>query len=299
MITNELQLDESNLLDSADALITLALDEDLGERGDVTSLATLPPTLTIQGRITAKAEGVIAGLALVEAVYKRLDTTVEVRVHIADGTPVAVGTVVCDVVGKARSVLSGERVALNFLQRLSGVATLTAQFVKAADGTGAVILDTRKTTPGWRVLEKYAVHMGGGQNHRMGLYDMVLIKDNHIDAAGSITAAVRQTLRYLGEQKLPIVVEVKNQDELRETLSLAQETGAITRILLDNMDDSQLREAVKITTGRVPLEASGNMRLERVRKVAETGVGYISIGALTHSAPALDLSMRLTPMQAE
>ena len=298
MISTDLQKDEI-LQSSANTLIALALDEDLGDRGDVTSMATLPPNLIIHGRITAKAEGVIAGLALVEAVYKRLDSSVEVRAFIADGTLVIAGTVVVEVIGNAQSVLSAERVALNFLQRLSGVATLTAQFVNAVAGTGAVILDTRKTTPGWRVLEKYAVHIGGGQNHRIGLYDMVLIKDNHIDAAGSITAAVGQTLSYLGAQRLPIVVEVKSQDELHETLALAENTGAITRILLDNMDETQLREAVHITGGRVPLEASGNMRVEHVRRVAETGVQYISVGALTHSAPALDLSMRLTPAQAE
>lgn len=298
VISTDLQKDET-LQSSANTLIALALDEDLGDRGDVTSMATLPPNLIIHGRITAKAEGVIAGLALFEAVYKRLDSSVEVRSLIADGTPVTVGTIVAEVVGNAQSVLSGERVALNFLQRLSGIATLTAQFVNAVAGTGAVILDTRKTTPGWRVLEKYAVHMGGGQNHRIGLYDMVLIKDNHIDAAGSITAAVGQTLSYLGAQRLPIVVEVKSQDELREALALAENTGAITRILLDNMDETQLREAVHITGGRVPLEASGNMQLARVRRVAETGVQYISVGALTHSAPALDLSMRLTPAQVK
>jgi nicotinate-nucleotide pyrophosphorylase (carboxylating) len=181
-------------------------------------------------------------------------------------------------------VLSGERVALNFVQHLSGIATLTARFVEAVKGTKAVILDTRKTTPGWRVLEKYAVARGGAQNHRMGLHDMVLIKDNHIDAAGSITAAVTAA-RQSG---LAIEVEVRTFDELREALALN-----VDRIMLDNMNEAQMREAVAITAGRVPLEASGNMTLERVAVVAATGVDYISIGALTHSAPALDLSMKL------
>ncbi|MBZ0288671.1 MAG: carboxylating nicotinate-nucleotide diphosphorylase, partial [Anaerolineae bacterium] len=199
------------------------------------------------------------------------------------------GTIICEVQGSGQSVLTGERVALNFLQRLSGIATLTAQFVGAAAGSKAVILDTRKTTPGWRSLEKYAVACGGGQNHRMGLYDMVMIKDNHIDAAGSITAAVNAVRSYPDAEGLAIEVEVKNLDELQEVLLLD-----VDRVMLDNMTDAQMRQAVAIAGGRVPLEASGNMSLERVASVAATGVDYISVGALTHSAPALDLSMRIT-----
>jgi nicotinate-nucleotide pyrophosphorylase (carboxylating) len=284
-----------SLTDSINTLVSLALAEDLGARGDVTGQATLAADAVIHGRITAKAAGVIAGLALVEAVYARLDASVVVQRLVTEGARVEPGTPVCDVTGNARAVLAGERTALNFLQRLSGIATLTAQFVDMVAGTGCTILDTRKTTPGWRVLEKYAVRMGGGHNHRIGLYDMILIKDNHIDAAGGITAAVRQALDYLGADRLPIVIEVKDMAELREALALAAQTDAIQRILLDNLDDAGLREAVSITAGRVPLEASGNMRLDRVRSVAETGVDTISVGALTHSAPALDLSMRLAP----
>jgi len=199
---------------------------------------------------------------------------------------------VCEVVGQGRAVLTGERVALNFLQRLSGVATLTHRFVEAVAGTGAVILDTRKTTPGFRHLEKYAVRMGGGHNHRIGLYDQVMIKDNHIDACGSITAAVeavRAEFARLPGSEIPIVVEVRDFAELQEVLALN-----VHRILLDNMSESELRQAVQLTAGRTPLEASGNMSLARVRAVAETGVNCISVGALTHSAPALDLSMRLS-----
>lgn len=269
-------------------LITLALEEDLGERGDVTSLATLPANTQINAQITVKANGVIAGLGLVSAVYAEIDPDVQVEPVVSDGTAVTPGTLICRVSGAGRSILTGERVALNFLQRLSGIATQTASYVHAAAGTKAVILDTRKTTPGWRTLEKYAVRMGGGHNHRIGLYDMVLIKDNHIDAAGSITAAVTAVEANPIARGLPIEVEVKDIAELREALSLN-----IDRILLDNMNDNQIREAVTITAGQVALEASGNMSLERVPVVAALGVDYISVGALTHSATALDLSMRL------
>lgn len=277
-----------NLDQSIDTLIQLALDEDLGKRGDVTSQATIPPGAIITGRITAKASGVIAGLSIVERVYQCIDPDVKVTLLVADGDPVTPGTTVCEVHGAGRAVLSGERTALNFLQRLSGIATLTAQFVRAVADTQAVILDTRKTTPGWRLLEKYAVRMGGGQNHRVGLYDMVLIKDNHIAAAGGISAAVNAVRASSSAHDLPIVLEVEDLDGLREALPLK-----VDRILLDNMDESTMREAVRLADGRVPLEASGNMSLERVAAVAATGVDYISIGALTHSAPAFDLSMRL------
>ena len=261
----------------------------MGDRGDVTSEATLPPGDRIRGRIMAKESGVIAGLPAVEAVYAALDPDVAVMCHLPDGSRVAPGAVLCEVSGKSRSILSGERAALNFLQRLSGIATLTAAFVEAVAGTGAIILDTRKTTPGWRLLEKYAVRMGGGQNHRMGLYDEVLIKNNHIDAGDGVATAIRLVRSYPKAKGLRIVVEVRNFDELREALALN-----VDRILLDNMDEAQMREAVAMAAGRTPLEASGNMTLARVRAVAETGVNYISVGALTHSAPALDLAMRLS-----
>lgn len=273
---------------SIERLVRLALEEDLGEAGDVTSRATISAAQQIHARITAKQPGVICGLHVMCAVYTQVDATVSVTPCVQEGSAVTAGVVVCEVVGAGRSVLTGERVALNFLQRLSGIATLTARFVAAVAGTKAVILDTRKTTPGWRALEKYAVRAGGGSNHRMGLYDMVLIKDNHIDAAGGIRAAVAAVRADSAAQLLPVEVEVKSLDELREALACG-----VDRILLDNMDSAQMRAAVELAAGRIPLEASGNMSLERVRDVAETGVDFISVGALTHSSPALDLSMRL------
>jgi nicotinate-nucleotide pyrophosphorylase (carboxylating) len=269
-------------------LIQMAIQEDIGEEGDITSLATIPSNQMICGTITAKASGVVAGLEMVKRVYAHLDDSVQVRMLAQDGAAVSPGTVLCEVEGKALSVLSGERIALNFLQRLSGIASLTRRFVEAVANTNAVILDTRKTTPGWRTLEKYAVRMGGGQNHRMALYDMVLIKDNHIDAAGSITNAVTAARMYPGAGGLLIEVEVKNEAELHEALTLP-----VDRIMLDNMIPEQLKHCVEIVAGRVPLEASGNVSLETVRTIAETGVDFISVGALTHSAPILDLSMRL------
>lgn len=274
--------------ESASHLIELALHEDLGEAGDLTSKSTLADNVRLRGRIVAKADGVIAGLPLIEMVYSQVDPAVTVHLSSRDGEPVTSGTLIAEVEGKGQSILTGERVALNFLQRLSGIATLTAQFVGAVSGTKAVILDTRKTTPGWRLLEKYAVKQGGGENHRIGLFDMVLIKDNHIDGAGSITAAVKAVRDYPQAAHIPIEVEVRNLDELCEVLSLK-----VDRVLLDNMTDDQMREAVTITNGSVKLEASGNMNLQRVAKVAATGVDYISVGALTHSAPALDLSMKI------
>jgi nicotinate-nucleotide pyrophosphorylase (carboxylating) len=279
----------NDLQKSIETLVGLALAEDLDQRGDVTSFATLPDTLVIRGQIVAKAEGVIAGLPAVIETYRQVDSGVQVQPRLTDGEPVQPGTPVCDVVGPGRAVLTGERTALNFLQRMSGVATQTNRFVQAVAGTGAVILDTRKTTPGFRHLEKYAVRMGGGQNHRIGLYDQVMIQDNHIDACGSITAAVEAVRKeFTQSSEIPIVVEVRNFAELHEALLLN-----VHRILLDNMSDDEMRQAVEITAGRTPLEASGNMSLARVRAVAETGVNFISVGALTHSAPALDLSMRL------
>lgn len=266
----------------------MALAEDLGERGDVTSIATIPVDQQAVARITAKSPGVIAGLPLVNAVFRQVDPQVLIQLHVEDGAHVVPKVVVAELSGSTRSLLTGERTVLNFLQRLSGIATLTAQFVAAVYGTQARILDTRKTTPGWRSLEKYAVRMGGAVNHRLGLYDMVMIKDNHIDAAGGITQAVAAVRASSLADGLAIEVEVRTLHELREALSLN-----VDRIMLDNMDEAMMREAVAITAGKTPLEASGNMSLGRVRAVAETGVDYISVGALTHSAPALDLSMKI------
>jgi nicotinate-nucleotide pyrophosphorylase (carboxylating) len=280
---------ESSLLEqSISSLITLALEEDLGKSGDLTSVPILGKTQLISGQIIAKQAGVIAGLSVLSAVYQRIDANVHITCHVQDGDHVATKQLLCDVHGPGTSILSGERIALNFLQHLSGVATLTAQFVEAIKGTGATILDTRKTTPGWRALEKYAVRMGGGQNHRMGLFDMVLIKDNHIDAAGGITEAVTKIRQHQEAKKLDIVVEARTLDEVKEALA-----ANVQQILLDNMTIEEMAEAVLIINHQCKVEASGNMSLERVKEVAEAGVDFISVGMLTHSAPAMDLSMKL------
>ncbi len=268
---------------AAAPLITLAIAEDIGP-GDVTSEAVLPADMRLQGRIIAKATGTIAGLPVAAAVFERLDPALRFTPHLRDGDRVTPGDLVAQVNGPGRSMLAAERTALNFLQRLSGIATLTRAFVDQVAGTPTIILDTRKTHPGYRALEKYAVRVGGGQNHRMGLYDMALIKENHIQAAGSISAAVERV--RAAHPHLPIEVEVKTLDELRETLALD-----VDRIMLDNMNLEQIQAAVRLAAGRVPLEVSGGVTLERVADIAATGVDYISVGALTHSAPALDLSM--------
>lgn len=271
------------VLAAARPLIELALAEDLGP-GDATSDATLPADLILRGEIIAKQPGVVAGLPVAGAVFSQVDPALSFVCHVEDGAPVSPGERVAEVKGPARGMLAAERTALNFLQRLSGIATLTRSFVDAVAGTEARILDTRKTHPGYRVLEKYAVRMGGGHNHRMGLHDMLLVKDNHIQAAGSLTVAVERA--RAARPDLPLEVEVRNRDELREALALAPD-----RILLDNMSLDEMRAAVELASGQVALEASGGIDRERVPDVAATGVDYISVGALTHSAPALDLSM--------
>lgn len=280
-------------------LLLLALAEDLNEpadpdllfpdpaAGDITSQATLPAQALLEGRITAKAEGVIAGMPLAQAVFHLVDARITWQPQVEDGQHVQPGTLLVEVTGPGRSLLAGERTALNFLGRMSGIASLTHKFVQAVAGTQAVILDTRKTAPGLRHVDKYAVRMGGGQNHRSGLYDMALIKDNHIDGADGIRPAVEGVRERFGSRYL-VEVEVKDLDELRTALLLP-----VDRIMLDNMDLATMRQAVHIAGGRVPLEASGNVTLATVRSIAETGVNFISSGALTHSAPVLDISMRL------
>jgi nicotinate-nucleotide pyrophosphorylase (carboxylating) len=268
------------------AIVGRALEEDIGD-GDVTTLCTIAPDAWVTGRFLAKAAGVVAGLEVARAVFARLDARVRLVPRVADGDAVEARTVLAEIIGPGRPVLSGERVALNFLQRMSGIATLTRRFVEAARGTRAVILDTRKTAPGLRPLDKWAVRLGGGQNHRMGLYDMVLIKDNHIAAVGSITEAVAR-VRAGDAQRRPIEVEVTTLAELAEALTLG-----VDRIMLDNMSHDEMREAVRITAGRVPLEASGGVRLDTVGAIAATGVDFISTGAITHSVSALDISLDL------
>ncbi|HSJ16070.1 MAG TPA: carboxylating nicotinate-nucleotide diphosphorylase [Longimicrobiales bacterium] len=274
--------------DDALHLIALALAEDRGA-GDWTTRWTVPARTHGEAQIVAKAAGVIAGVGLAAAVFLRLDPRVEFDVAVTDGGAVQPGDVVCTVHGPARALLTGERVALNFLQRLSGIATLTRRYADALAGTGTQLLDTRKTTPGWRTLEKGAVRAGGGANHRAGLYDMIMIKDNHKSIAGGIEAAVAR-VRDQNARALPVCVEVHSLDELDSALA-----AGVDRLLLDNMDLETLAAAVRKAQRvrpRPALEASGNMTLERIRQVAATGVDFISVGALTHSAPALDLSMR-------
>jgi len=287
------------LLSAAGPLIEQALAEDLGP-GDVTTEAVVPEGVRGEGVILAKAEGILAGLPIAGEVFRRVDPEIRFIPRAEDGEPVAPGGVVARLSGSLGGILTAERTALNFLCRLSGIATLTSRYVEAVTPYKAVILDTRKTTPCWRLLEKYAVRCGGGRNHRMGLYDMVLIKENHIAAAGSLSEAVRRARAWISRAeagigvKLLIEVEVRTLEELEEALEIGVE-----RVLLDNMDLATLKEAVELARararGRMELEASGGITLENVAEVAAAGVDYISVGALTHSAPALDLSLEISP----
>jgi nicotinate-nucleotide pyrophosphorylase (carboxylating) len=271
-------------------LVQAALEEDIGD-GDWTTEWTVEAGSRSRAVIVAKQAMVAAGTLCVPEVFRAVDPGLAVDLLVEDGARVADGDVVVRLSGSTRAILTGERTALNFLGRLSGIATLTRAFVDAVAGTGAQIIDTRKTTPGWRLLEKAAVRAGGGGNHRVGLYDMVLVKDNHADARGGVVAATRAALRQ-NSRGLPVEVEVRTLEELDEVLRLGVE-----RILLDNMSLDSMREAVRRTLalgeGRPQLEASGNITLRNVRSVAETGVDLISVGALTHSAPTADVSLRM------
>jgi nicotinate-nucleotide pyrophosphorylase (carboxylating) len=270
-------------LENLHSIIHRALEEDIGS-GDITTLSTVPKKSVLEGMFIAKESGVIAGLEVVRETFQYLDKQVSFAQKVTDGQQVSKGTILATAHGKGRVLLTAERTVLNFLQRMSGISTTTRAYVDAVKGTDTVILDTRKTSPGNRFLDKQAVLLGGGANHRFGLFDMVLIKENHIAAAGGITQAVTQVWATDTMKRL-IEVEVKNLKELREALSLK-----VDRILLDNMDIKTLREAVRFTAGRVPLEASGNVTLKNVAAVATTGVDMISVGALTHSVRAMDIS---------
>jgi nicotinate-nucleotide pyrophosphorylase (carboxylating) len=263
--------------------IQRALLEDIGS-GDITTNSIVPSDASMKGKIIAKQNGIIAGLDVAKAVYEIVDSKIEFNATISEGARVVDDRqTVATISGSARSLLTAERTALNFLGRISGIATLTRQFVDAVAGTKAVILDTRKTAPGLRLLDKLAVLRGGGKNHRVGLYDMMLIKDNHIDFAGSIEEAVRRARAIPSEIELE--VEARTLDDVRAALELK-----VNRVLLDNMTVEMMAEAVRITKGRAKLEASGNVNLENVKRIAETGVDFISIGALTHSAKTFDVS---------
>lgn len=266
-------------------LISHALSEDLGN-GDITSEATIPAGSTSEAVILAKQDLVLAGIDLAREVFHYLDPGIQFSPFAKDGDAVRSGTELARLSGNTRNLLAGERVALNLLQHLSGIASLTAHYVEKIKGLKAQVLDTRKTLPGLRQLEKYAVRMGGGKNHRMGLYDMILIKDNHIKAAGSITKAMASARKKSGQLK--IEVETGNLNEVREALASKADI-----IMLDNMPLDLMSEAVQIIKGQALVEASGNVTLETIRAFAETGVDYISSGSLTHSAPAVDISMKI------
>jgi len=270
--------------DLLERLAFAALAEDVGE-GDVTTEATVDPDATGSADLVLREPGVVCGLDVAEAVFRAVDPELRVERLVDEGAFVAAGTAVARVTGPERAILTGERTALNFLARLSGIATLTRRYVDAVEGTGAAILDTRKTTPGLRALEKHAVAAGGGRNHRFGLDDGVLVKDNHLRAAGSVANAVE---RLRAATSLAIEVECDTLEQVSEALGAGAEA-----ILLDNMTPDELRAAVALVRGRARLEASGGITLENVRDVAETGVDEISVGALTHSARSLDVSLEL------
>jgi nicotinate-nucleotide pyrophosphorylase (carboxylating) len=272
-------------------VIELALMEDIG-LGDITGDAILEETDLAAAEFLCKGEGIVAGIDVAGIVFSYCDHSITLHRLVQDGSAVNPGLVLARIDGNAKGILRGERTALNFLQRMSGIATLTGRFVRAVAGTGAKITDTRKTAPGLRALDKMAVRLGGGVNHRFGLDDMVLIKDNHIVAAGGIAAAVTRCRRYLGERRVEarIEVETKNLAEVDEALSC---TG-VGRIMLDNFDTGTMKKAVERIGRRVEVEASGGITLDTVRTCAETGVDFISVGALTHSVKALDISLELT-----
>ncbi len=265
-------------------LVGTALAEDLGLAGDITTLAVIPAEAMARGDFVSREEGVVAGLEVAAYVFEVVDPSVVFEAFVADGDLVGKGHVLATVEGNARSILTAERTALNLLARMSGVATATAQLVTAVQGTAVAVSDTRKTMPGMRAIDKYAVTMGGGVNHRMGLHDAVMIKDNHIAAAGDIRAAVRAAREYAGPDVM-VEVEVENLEQLKEVL----DTDA-DRVLLDNMDLDTLREAVELA-GEITTEASGGVTSETIRAIAETGVDIISVGWITHSAPQLDIAL--------
>ncbi|WP_288929593.1 carboxylating nicotinate-nucleotide diphosphorylase [uncultured Maritimibacter sp.] len=267
-------------------IVRNALMEDLGTYGDVTTRAVIPPTTTYDAAINAREPGIVSGMQIARIAFGLVDPSLEIEPLVEDGDTIAPGDTLMRIRGKAASILSGERVALNFAGRLSGIATMTESFVAKTEGTKTRITCTRKTTPGLRVVEKLAVLHGGGFNHRYSLSDAILIKDNHIAAAGGVRA-VLEASKAVASHMMTVEIEVDTLDQLAEVLDV----GGASAVLLDNMDTPTLVEAVKMTGGRLPLEASGNMKLERIAEVAATGVDYISSGALTHSARTLDLGL--------
>ena len=275
-------------IDNLDTLIKMALREDIGD-GDHSTLACIPPTATGTAKMVAKADGILCGAEVGERVFTLVDSNLKVNLLKHDGDAIAKGDIVMTVEGPSGSILTAERTALNFMQRLSGIATETHRMVQMLNGLHTQLLDTRKTTPNMRLLEKYAVKCGGGTNHRIGLYDMVMLKDNHIDFAGGIEAAIDRTRDYLkaNNKDLRIEIEVRNLDELQRVLN----HGGVDRIMLDNFDTKTLAEAVRRIDGKYETEASGGITDETLRAYAETGVDFISVGALTHHIKSLDLSL--------
>ncbi|QQR87479.1 MAG: carboxylating nicotinate-nucleotide diphosphorylase [Flavobacteriales bacterium] len=270
-------------------LVERALAEDIGE-GDHTSLGTIPASARGSARLLVKGSGVLAGVELAQHIIGHVDSDLHMRTLITDGALVTPGDVAFTLSGPARSIVIAERTVLNFMQRMSGIATLTRKFVEAVEGTGCNVLDTRKTTPGLRHIEKWAVRLGGGMNHRTGLYDMVMIKDNHVDMAGGIAQAIASVKEYMAQRSLalPIEVETRNLKEVQQVI----DAGGVQRIMLDNYDFPTLRAAVQLIAKRYETEASGGITLANARQYAECGVDFISVGALTHSVPSLDLSLK-------
>jgi nicotinate-nucleotide pyrophosphorylase (carboxylating) len=270
--------------------ITLALKEDVGD-GDHTSLACIDKDAKGEAIVKMKEDGVIAGLVLADQILNHVDNTITVKTLVSEGTVVKNGDVVMEITGKVQSILKAERLLLNCMQRMSGFATLTSRMVKKIAGTNARILDTRKTTPNFRWFEKWAVTLGGGYNHRFGLYDMILIKNNHVDACGGIIPAIRKATGYLhrNNKSLEIEIETRNLDEVKEVLSC----GGINRIMLDNFSPDKLKEAVALINKKFETEASGGITFENIMEYAESGVDYVSVGALTHSYKSLDISLKI------
>ena len=273
-----------------DNFIKQALEEDI-RGGDYTTLATISPSSTSKAKLLVKQQGILAGVELAEQIVAYYDKSLQISIHIKDGSAIKEGDIAFVIEGPTRSILTTERLILNYLQRMSGIATLTHQFVKAVEGTGVKILDTRKTTPLFREAEKWAVRIGGGHNHRFGLYDMILIKDNHIDASGSIEKAITSVHTFIKEKNfdLPIEIECRSMDELQQILAV----GGINRILLDNFSADNVKEAVALVDNKFETELSGHITLQNVRSYAEAKSTYISVGALTHSYTSLDLSLKI------
>ena len=275
---------------TVDEFIDQALNEDIGD-GDHTSLSTIPLDSVGKANVKVKEKGIIAGLEIAQLIFAKVDPKIELKIYTTEGKQVDVGEIVIGANGSVRSLLKAERLVLNCMQRMSGIASLTKKYVTELEGTNTKVLDTRKTTPNFRQFEKLAIKIGGGENHRFGLYDMILIKDNHVDAAGGIKNAILRANEYLSklDKKLEIEIETRNLEEVNEVIAL----GKVDRIMLDNFSPTELQKAITMIDGKFETEASGGITLETIRSFAMTGVNYISVGALTHSYKSLDISMKI------